>query len=164
MCALCDRIESAVFDSARDEDAELEATALLARWNARASRHYEAAEFRGYAGAMTQEEFAKGALLPAPTFVADLTWSEARAVIESVASASLDVPVMDFFVRWLEVQFAGANVSDLIFWPDLWFGDRDAGRHAFTPDELLQALVSRTGRTLPEAREVTLPFAVPQTT
>jgi len=155
MSELCDAMENAAISN----DPGL--PALLARWNARATRAHEPIEFRTYYGAMTTRAFVLGALSPAPRFDPDLTFDEAVAVVEAISRASLDDRETTYFVGWLDAQFVGGQASDLIFWPNEWFHEDAASTHPFTSEELVHALSIRCGRTLPGDRPVALPFRVP---
>jgi hypothetical protein len=136
MRALCKEVERAVID---DSD---EVEALLARWNARASRTYEPVEFRTYYEAMRLDDFVNAALAPQPALVADLTYAEAREVVEAVMSATLPRVEMDYFVEWLLRNFPNAKTSDLVFWAD----------EELTSDQVLEQAMDRSGRELPGAR------------
>lgn len=153
---LCDEIENGAI-------AKADVTALLARWNARANRDYEAYEFKTYYGAMDQDQFVNEALAPRAGFVADLTYAELRAVFECVMASSIPEWEHSYFLGWLDVQFPGSNISDLIFWPDQWFGvDAAALKLELSADQLIAALMENSGRRLADAPEVSLPFAVPK--
>ncbi len=153
-CELCDELEAAVL-SKKDPGP------LLARWNQRANRVFAPHEFMQYSGAMGTPDFVLLALTPKPKHVADLTWAEAVAVFEAVATGALEEWELGFFKDWLELQFPDANVSDLIFWPDSWFGVDAALQFPFTAPQLATAAMLRSGRQLPGAHAVELPFPVP---
>lgn len=135
---------------------------LLARWNARANRAFAATEFTTYSGALSTTEFVEEALSPQPRLVPDLTYAEALAVLESVMNAALGEAEHSYFLTWLGAQFPDSNVSDLIYWPAEWFGDRAAFRFKFSSDQLLQALMEYSGRALPDAPVVAIPFDIPK--
>lgn len=164
MSPLCDAIEDAY--SAED------AVELLAEWNNRASRIFEWHEFRSYWKAIDKEDFIREALQPAPQYVADVTWPELLAVAESVRSAELpDEAAQSYYLHWLEANLPGANVSDLIYWPNVWFGDDSLFLdrfHQFKPEaeltaaQVLRYALLRSGRELPDVPEVELPFPLPE--
>lgn len=153
-CELCDELEVAVLS-------KKDAGPLLARWNQRANRVYAPHEFTQYAGAMGTPDFVLAALAPKARHVADLTWAEAVAVFEAVMTSALEEWELHFFKDWLELQFPETNVSDLIFWPDSWFGVDAALQYPFTAAQLVTAATSRSGGQLPGASPVELPFPVP---
>ena len=153
-CELCDELENAVLSKGN-------VGALLARWNQRANRVFAPHEFTQYAGAMGTRDFVLMALTPKPQHVADLTFAEAVAVFDAVATGALESWELGFFKDWLELQFPDTNVSDLIFWPDSWFGVDAALQFPFTAQHFATAAMRRSGRQLPGAQPVDLPFPVP---
>lgn len=166
MGELCDEIEDAL---ERGDDAE----PLLERWHRHAGRTCEPHEFASYWKSTDKATFVREALAPVAEFVPNLEYDEARAVLEEVVTARLSEADSTFYLKWLEAQFPGANVSDLIYWPDAWFGDpslfRDEGG-AFKPDaelsheQMLAYAMARSSRQLPGApTDVPMPFPLPAT-
>lgn len=155
-CGLCDEIENRVL--ARQDVSE-----LLARWNTRANRPFAPVEFTTYRDALDTSEFVWTALLPRPHLVPDLTYAELLAVFESVMAASVDGEAEhSYFLSWLDAQFPDSSVPDLIFWPDRWFGEREARMFEFSPDQLLRALMEYSGRMFSDAPVVAIPFTIPK--
>lgn len=152
---LCDDIERGVID-------KTDVKPLLARWNARAHRQYQAREFADYYYATDKLAFVSEALLPKPARVDDLCAEEVLAVLEALREGTLPEEHHSYFLSWLDVQFPNAEVSDLIYWPDQWFDAKDALEFDLTPGQMLFALMERTGRKLPGAREAWLPWPVPK--
>jgi hypothetical protein len=164
MCRLCSAIE-------RDLERHGDAKDLLEEWHRHATRPCDPHEFTSYWKSTDQEEFVREAVYPRPVFVADLTFGEARAVLEAVARVELEEAETVYFLKWLEAQFPKANISDLIYWPDEWFGDaslfRDSGG-AFKPeaelslDQILGYAMKRSSRELPGSpADIILPYPVP---
>lgn len=161
MCDLCDAIEDAN-DINRDR--------LLAEWHEHSQRQCEASEFKTYWKAIDKEAFVREALNPAPSLVDDVTYSEVVAIYEFVASAEGSEDETSYYLAWLESQFPNSNMSDLIYWPDEWFGNpslfRDADG-AFKPeaelstDQILAYAMAKSQRRLPDAPDVSLPFPLP---
>ena len=93
------------------------------------------------------------------------------AVLDAVATAAIPHSGVFYYLAWLEAQFPGANMNDLIYWPDEWFGDASLFRDkngAFKPesnltnDQLLAYAIAKSGRKLPGApKDVALPFPMP---
>lgn len=165
MCRLCDAIEDGL--EQRDNVDE-----LLEEWHRHATRVCEPHEFTSYWKSTNQEEFVKEAVYPRPTYVEDLTYEEARAILEAVHRAELTEAETGYFLHWLEAQFPKSNISDLIYWPDEWFGDaslfRDSGG-AFKPeaelslDQILGYAMKKSSRNLPGSPTGTLlPFPIPR--
>ena len=162
---LCDSIE-------RELDSGRTARTLLRRWHSHARRRYDPLEFRTYWEAMHKEAFVLYALYPEPSFDNDVVYSEALAVLDDVANATLPEPEHTYYLRWLESQFPDSNVSNLIYWPDVWFGDASLFRDAngafksevsLSNDQILGYAMAKSGRELPGTpKEVELPFPMPR--
>ena len=166
MSALCDAIESEL-------EAGKTAEAYLLQWHSHAGRHCDPLEFRSYWKAMSKETFVREAINPEPSFDNDVMYSEALSILEAVATATLPEHEIHYYLRWLEAQFPGGNVNNLIYWHDEWFGDallfRDVNG-AFkseinlSNDQILAYAMLKSGRKLPGAPpDVALPFPMPTT-
>lgn len=164
MSELCDLIE-------RKLESGETADELLERWHGHARRRSDPHDFQTYWKAVSKETFILDALNAEPTLDEDATYSEALAVLDAVGSATVPDSELSYYIDWLEAQFPGSHISDLIYWPDEWFGDaslfRDANG-AFKPeaelsnDQILGYAMARSGRTLPGApTDVVLPFPMP---
>jgi hypothetical protein len=95
-------------------------------------------------------------------------YSEALAVLDALSTDAVSEAETGYYLAWLEAQFPGANMNDLIYWPDEWFGDpslfRDANG-AFEPEaelsneQVLAYAMAKPGRKLPRAsKNVALRF------
>ncbi|MFO0800038.1 MAG: hypothetical protein U0804_21410 [Gemmataceae bacterium] len=164
MSALCDAIE-------RELESGQTADDLLQRWHVHARRRCDPYEFQTYWKSRSRETFVHTALNPEPHFEKDLVYAEALAVLEAVSAAAVPESDLGYYLGWLEAQFPGGSMSDLIYWPDEWFGDaslfRD-GDGAFKPeselsaDQILAYAMAKSGRDLPGApKGVSLPFPMP---
>jgi hypothetical protein len=164
MSALCDAIE-------RELESGGTAEPLLQRWHAQARRRFDPRDFRTYWKAVSRETFVREALNPEPSFDDGVTYREALAVLDAVATAAVPEAETAYYLGWLDAQFPGANISDLIYWPDEWFGDASLFREAngaFKPEaalsheQILGYAMARSGRTLPGApTDVPLPYPIP---
>lgn len=165
MSALCDAIE-------RELESGETAEALLQRWHSHARRRCDPYEFQTYWKALSKDTFVHNALNPEPSFDKDATYSDALAVLDAVSTAAVPEAEIGYYLGWLEAQFPGANMNNLIYWPDEWFGDaslfRDANG-AFKPEselsnaQVLAYAMAKSGRRLPGApKDVSLPFPVPR--
>ncbi|MBN9120409.1 MAG: hypothetical protein J0I06_14835 [Planctomycetes bacterium] len=151
--ALCRQIE----DAHRDDVGP-----LLARWNARAGRSYTQAEFQAYYGSVAVETFVGEMLLGVPALVPDLTYDEFRDVLRSAVGNELSEAVASYYLNWLEANLPGANVSDLLYWPNEWFRDEAMLQVELTPDQVLAYAMARSGRRVPGApADVPMPYAMP---
>ena len=164
MSELCDEIERELESGGTAEE-------LLSKWHSHAHCHSEPADFQTYWRAISRETFVLNALSPQPIYDSNLDYSEAFAVLEAVSNVTISESECQFYLDWLKAQFPGSNISDLIYWPDVWFGNeslfRDEGG-AFKPeaeltsDQILGYAMAKSGRTLPGAPEdIDLPFPMP---
>jgi hypothetical protein len=134
---------------------------LLARWNARAGRTYPPSDFN-YHGAIDRETFVGEMLLGQPRLVPDLTYDELREVLRSVRAVELSEAVQSHFLNWLEVNLPGANISDLIYWPNEWFNDEAMLHVELSDDRMLAYAMAKSGRHFPDALAgVTMPYPIP---
>lgn len=163
MSALALAIETMVVEGVGDPEDDPELAAALDAWHERANRRYEPVEFRAYYGSMRIEDFVAGALAPVAGFVDDLTFEEARMLLVAITSAKLPMAQTDHYLALLDANLPGANLSDLIFWPDEWFGDPDALHIELTPEQTLTFAMGRAARTLTGAPDVELPRRDPKT-
>jgi hypothetical protein len=164
MSALCDAIE-------RELESGETAEALLQRWHSHARRRCDPYEFLTYWKAVSRDTFVHDALNPEPAFDNYVVYSEALAVLDVVSAATVPEAEIGYYLGWLEAQFPGANMNDLIYWPDEWFEDASLFRDengAFKPEsrlsnnQLLAYAIAKSGRKLPGApNDVTLPFPMP---
>ncbi len=164
MTELCNSIE-------RASSGSLEQHELIAKWNQKTTRPYELHEFESYWRAIDQKVFVKEALCPTAEYVADLTYPEARAILEEVCTAALPEHMMSYYIDFLDRQFPNSRASDLIYWPDCWFDDPSMVRDVngafksesnLTTDQILHYLMTKSDRHLPEATDdVQLPFPMP---
>ncbi len=164
MCALCDQIE---------DELELggDAHGLLVEWHVHAGRECEPHEFANYWRSMNQEEFVREALNPVPTRQEDISYAEVLAVTQAIMAGELKESERSYYLSWLEIQFADSNISDLIYWPDHWFGDASLFRDetgAFKPevelnaDQIVAYAMEKSGRRLDDRPDdVVMPFPLP---
>lgn len=154
---LCNEIEEGVQSGA-------DVSAALARWNRRSGRIYTPSEFTTYYGATTTETFVRTALLTIDArMVDDLTYPELEDVLSEVLSGRLSEADGDFYIAWLAANLPGASLTDLIFYPDVWFGYGTEALHDLSPREILAYAMHRAGRVLPDAPSLELPVPHPGT-
>lgn len=161
---LCDEIEDAVN---RGEDF----SQLLEEWHRHARRTCEPHEFTTYYGSMTKQEFVKNALITPPGAANDATYEECKAIALALMSAEVrNQADQAYYLSWLDSKFPGGRISDLMFWPNEWFGDDSyfLENGQFLPDrelsvdQILRYAMLKSGRILPDAPgAVTLPLPLP---
>ncbi len=149
MSELCDLIEDT-----GDE-------AALAEWNAKAGRRYVVREFKTYYGAVSKRTFVEDALSPAPHLIDDLRFDEAVEVVPAITQVTISEAQMSFALAMLEHNLPGANLSDLVYWPDQWFGDATKLHIDLSPEHIVAYAMARSGRALLGAPEIDLPYPLP---
>ncbi|MSU79642.1 MAG: hypothetical protein EXS16_16335 [Gemmataceae bacterium] len=164
MFALCDLIE-------RELESGETAEVLLKRWHVHARRRCDPFEFKTYWTAISKETFVLNALNPEPRFDNDVVYAEALAVLDAVGNAAVPESEIQYYLFWLEAQFPNSNMSNLIYWPDEWFGDASLFREAsgafklgssLSNDQILGYAMAKAGRKLSGAPNgVVLPFPIP---
>lgn len=164
MSALCDKIEDEL-------ESGMDAASLLLQWHLHARRRYDPDEFEAYWRAVSKETFIHDALNPEPSFDKDAVYAEVSDILAVVLNATVSEAECNYYLGWLEAQFPGANMNDLIYWPDEWFGDASLFRDsngAFKPeaalsvDQILAYAMAKSGREIPGApKGVMLPFPMP---
>jgi hypothetical protein len=134
---------------------------LLIEWIERCGPT-ERSDFQ-YHGSMSQKQFVRLSLWRHPAPVSDLTFDEAIAVADAINSAELKETLEQWAVSWLEANFPGANASDLLFYPEEWFGeDREMAEH-LTPAQIVRYLSLASGRELPGTpTDIPLPHPLPE--
>jgi hypothetical protein len=157
-CELCTEIEALVIAK---EGAAVEP--LLAEWNAKANHEYRQADFTTYYGAVSKEEFVRQALSPRPQWIEDLTFDEGIEAVTALMSGDLPETPTSHVLGVLDVNLPESNLSDLLYWPNEWFGDEEMLDVDLTPAQVLEYAMTRAGRRLrgsPAA--VDLPFPDPK--
>ena len=99
-------------------------------------------DFQGVYGGEDHETFVRRNLLLAQARPQDLDRTDLVSLFSRILADVTD----DAFVAWaiatIERSYGLDGVSDLIFWPDQWFGDGDLQRER-TPEELADAILAR---------------------
>ncbi|UVW55581.1 hypothetical protein NYO12_21125 [Klebsiella variicola] len=63
------------------------------------------------------------------------------------------------------LEIHGASLpSDLIYWPDEWFQDKDMLHVDLTPEEIAGYLMAKSGRRLSDAPQIELKYPIPSNT
>jgi hypothetical protein len=101
-------------------------------------------------------------LLGVPAFVPDLTYPELHSVLDAVVSSKLTEAEDSYYLAWLDVNLPGADVSDLIYWPNEWCNNETLLDVELTTDQLLAYAMNKSGRVVSGAPEnVDLPYPIP---
>ena len=95
-------------------------------------------------GSVDPKTFAEGLLFAEVPL--DLTTEEMLEMIERICNVKGTPAQHSYWLRCLETNTNDNRISDLIFWPDQYFGDGDV-KKLMSPQEILQtALAAGRGR------------------
>ena len=94
-------------------------------------------------GSGDPEYFARSLLIDWDNIPDDLSRDEMLELLERVCAADGSPDRIDYWVKCLAVNTGDENISDLIFWPDLYFGAEYDGRELLAPEILDVALRKR---------------------
>jgi hypothetical protein len=88
-------------------------------------------------GSVSPEDFAEDLLRRRSAIPTDLSDAEMLELIERVCNGDGTDSQICHWLNCLEVNTGDERLSDLIFWPGIYFGDDDNGRE-LTPEEILR--------------------------
>ncbi|WHQ73729.1 hypothetical protein [Pantoea sp. Lij88] len=145
-------------DKGADQD-NTELKKKMADWNCQVITPCEFSDFRDYSAHTNARDFVRAALNYAK-YYADFTWSELVQTINYVCNGNASESEQHHALLLLENNFNG-NVSDLIYWPDVWFQIADMPDVEFTSEELAAYLMTRSGRVLADAPDIELRYPIP---
>lgn len=92
-----------------------------------------------------------------PRAVGDLTYAQLVSMVEAIRDPDTDEDIGEFYMETIERTLPGANVSDLIFWPNEWFRDEEMLHADMEASEIAAYLIAWTGKKLPGSEDVRLP-------
>lgn len=92
--------------------------------------------------------------------MADLSWDELIQIIQFVCQAEGKESEQSYALGLLEKNF-DANPSDLIYWPNEWFQDKDMLHVDLTSEEIAGYLMAKSGRRLSDAPHIELKYPIP---
>ncbi len=115
-------------------------------------------KLRRSAEKMTRPEFDPSA---EPLPVKDLSYAELVEMITAIQDPHTGDEVISYYIDLIDCTLLGANVSDLIFWPNLWFRDEEMFDVEFTSEQIANYILAWTDRQLPGSEVITLPTIPP---
>lgn len=93
----------------------------------------------------------------APRNSVALSYQEAVDHIRWIRDPETEEDFQIYYLDLVDSTFPGANVSDLIFSPDIWFRDDEMLHAEFSDEELAEYLMAWTGKRLAGAEAIDLP-------
>ena len=136
--------------------------AMIADWNAQVINPQAFSDFRDFSSWTSAKNFTRTAFNQ-EKYIDDLTWNELIQIINFVCNAEGKESEQSYALGLLEKNF-DANPSDLIYWPDEWFQDKDMFHVDLTPEEMAGYLMARSGRLLSDAPQIDLRYPIPPNT
>lgn len=104
--------------------------------------------------------FVKTALYQAK-YQADLSFHEAKQIIEFISTTEGNEALQGYALSLIELNFSEPCASDLFYYPEYWFKNDSMSDVNLTYDEILGYLMKKSGRWLPDAPEIDLPYPLP---
>lgn len=98
----------------------------------------------GAFGSTSADEFAKRLAIDWHAVPTDLSEPELLELLDAVCACRGDETLMDYWVRCLSVNTGDDRMSDLIFWPETYFGAEYDGRE-LSPAEMLEVVLRKRG-------------------
>lgn len=95
-----------------------------------------------------------------PRPLADLTYAELVTMIETISEPDTDEELGDFYARLIECTLPGANVMELIFWPNEWFRAEENVEFDLSSSEMANYILALTKRPVIGSETIQLP-AIP---
>nr|BFD43017.1 hypothetical protein FFPRI1PSEUD_45160 [Pseudomonas sp. FFPRI_1] len=161
MKALLSEILEKVCDNQEQESPEIDA--LIQQWNSHCVNPFEFHEFRDMYSYTDAQNFIRTAFHQ-EKYVADLSFDEACALLQFIRKCEGKESDIHYALSLLETNFPQANASDLIFWPNHWFGDEALVQVELSTEQIIGYLMQQSSRPLPDAPPISLPHALPPRT
>lgn len=86
-----------------------------------------------------------------------LTYEELVAIIDAVLETEMSDDDVSFYLQTVELTLPGADVEELLFWPDQWFRDESMSEVDLNEFQIANYLLAWTRRMLPGSERITLP-------
>ena len=154
---MAEEILAQIDNGAKEEDAGLKM--LINDWNSQVINPYAFSDFRDFSSWTSAKDFTRMAFNQ-EKYVADLSWDELIQIIQFVCQAEGKESEQSYALGLLEKNF-DANPSDLIYWPNEWFQDKDMLHVDLTPEEIAGYLMAKSGRRLSDAPHIELKYPIP---
>lgn len=133
---------SSLIDGTISEDCERE----INTFNTLASTAFKWVDFQGINGGTDHKTWVKGVLSNA-SFVDDITYNELLELCRRVSDLdTYEEWEVNFYLEVLEKNLPHSNISNLIFWPDIWFEDEKLPHIELTDKEIIDWAITKDGR------------------
>lgn len=110
----------------------------LAAFNREAMTELEHSDFQGIYGGQYHDTWVRKVLaIPYERRVADVTKLELIELARRVMEQDGTDHAVEFWLSMLEINIPNERISDLIFWPDEYFGDADYSQ-SLSPEQVIE--------------------------
>lgn len=92
-----------------------------------------------------------------PRAINDLKYEELVEMIDVISDPDTDEETGSYYERIIELTLPGANVADLILWPDDWFQDEAMADVDLSPEDMANYILAVAGKRLRGSEKITLP-------
>lgn len=92
-----------------------------------------------------------------PRPIPGLRYDELVEMIRVISDPDSDEELQAYYIRVIDITLPGANVSDLIFWPNSWFNDEAMLSIELSEIEIANYILAWTKRRLPGSEDIELP-------
>lgn len=92
-----------------------------------------------------------------PRAINDLKYEEFVEMIDVISDPDTDEETGSFYEGCIERTLPGANVADLILWPNDWFQDEAMAEVDLSPEDIANYILAWTEKSLRGSENVTLP-------
>lgn len=155
---LLEQITNEIDHGAKEDDKKLKS--MMLEWNAGVVSPCEFSDFHDYSSWTSAKEFMRSALNQVK-YLDDLLYEELIQILEFICCAQGSDSEQDYAINLLDVNF-DANPSDLIYWPNEWFGIDDEGLDNLTSAEMAGYLMEKANRHLANSPKINLKYAIPK--
>ncbi|CAB3960517.1 MULTISPECIES: hypothetical protein [Burkholderia] len=98
----------------------------------------------GAFGSTCADEFARQLAIDWHAVPTDLSEPELLELLDAVCACRGDETLIDYWIRCLSINTCDDRISDLIFWPETYFGAEYDGRE-LSPAEMLEVVLRKRG-------------------
>lgn len=155
---LLEQITNEIDRGATENDKVLKS--MMLEWNSGVASPCEFSDFRDYSSWTSAKEFTRTALNQTK-YLDDLLYEELIQILEFICSAEGSDSEQDYAINLLEINF-DVNPSDLIYWPNEWFGIEDEGLDNLTIAEMAGYLMEKVDRHLANSPKINLKYSIPK--
>lgn len=152
-----EEIRSRIDTGAGEDDEGLKA--MISDWNGQVINPQTFSDFRDFSSWTSAKEFTRMAFNQ-EKYINDLSWNELIQIINFICNAEGKESEQSYALGLLKKNF-DANPSDLIYWPDEWFQNKEMLHVDLTPEEMAGYLMARSGRLLSDAPQIDLRYPIP---